>query len=214
MGQTSRVPKPRKRLTQAEALERARAQLKEAEARSKPKRVADEDDSGQRDRDRWVTLPRRLGEYVGEQAVISQGWLWTHRIDRLHATTDSQGTKHIPVRPVCLGPTDVLDPNYKPKNKGLGQSTVEGDKTLGFMLGSEATCTNSHLSENEGFLSPPWTGSGQALGGRPKKGSHDALIMRLAGEGLGCKGIARTLNRDGIEISYRTIARRLSEFRH
>jgi hypothetical protein len=94
--------KPRKRLTQAEALEQARRQIKEAEARPKPKRVADEDSSGQRDRERWVTLPKHLAAYIGEEAVISQGWLWTHRIDRLHATTDAQGTKHIPVRLVCL----------------------------------------------------------------------------------------------------------------
>ena len=87
----------------------------------------------------------------------------------------------------------------------LSQSTVEGDKTPGFTLGSEATCTNSHLSENEGFLSPS--------GGRPKKKGHDDLILQLAAEGKGTKAIARTLNRDGIEISYRTVARRLSENR-
>jgi hypothetical protein len=200
-------PRPRKRrLTQAQALQQVREQIKEAEARPKPKRVADEDSTETRDRDRWVVLPKHLSQYVGEQAVISQGVLWTHRIDRHSATTDSQGTKHIPVQLVCLGPTDALDPNYKPENKGLGQQSVEGDKTPGFMLGSDATCTNSHLSENERVLSP--------LGGRPKKNGHDELILQLAAEGKGTKAIARTLNRDGVEISYRTIARRLSELRH
>jgi hypothetical protein len=144
----------RKRLTQAEALEQARAQIKEAGPRSKPKRVADEDSSEVRDRDRHVILPKHLAQYAEEQAVVSQGALWTHRLDRHSATTDSQGTTHIPVRLVCLGPVDALDPNFKPGNKSLGQSTIEGDKTLDFVLGSEATCIDSHVSENGGFCHP------------------------------------------------------------
>jgi hypothetical protein len=123
-------PKPRKRLTQAEALEQARRQIKEAEARPKPKRAANDDSAETRERERWVVLPKHLAAYVGEEAVICQGWLWTHRVDRLQATTDTQGIKHIPVKLVCLGPVDALDSNYKPKNKGLGQSTVEGTKLL------------------------------------------------------------------------------------
>jgi hypothetical protein len=142
MEQPPTKPRRSKRLTQAEALERVRKQMKEAEARPKPKRVADEDSSGPRDRDRWVSLPKHLAQYVGEQAVVSQGWLWTHRIDRHSARVDSDEVKRTPVHPVCLGPVDALDPNYKPKNKGLGQSTVEGDKTPDLVLGLEATCTN------------------------------------------------------------------------
>jgi hypothetical protein len=101
---------------------------------------------------------------------------------------------------------DVLDTICKRENNGLSQSTVEGDKTHKFVLGSDTSCTDSHLLDNEGVLSP--------LGGRPKKNGHDDLILQLAAEGNGSKAIARTLHRDGIEISYRTIARRLSEFRH
>jgi hypothetical protein len=198
-------PKPRKRLTQAEALEQARAQIKEDQARPKPKRVADEDSSGQRDRERWITLPKHLAQYLGEQAVISSGWIWTHRIDRHSARVDSDGVKLIPVHPVCLGPVDALDPNYKPENLGLGQPTIEGDKTPDFMLGSDASCSSEHLSGNEGVLSP--------LGGRPKKNGHDELILQLAGEGKGAKAIARALHRHGIEMSYRTVARRLAEIR-
>ena len=138
------LPKPKqsKRLTQAEALEQARAQIKETEARPRPKRVAGEDSSGQRDRERWITLPTHLAVYGGEQAVISSGWLWTHRLNRLHSWTDSQGNKHTPVYLVCLGPVDALDPNYKAGNKGLGQSTIEGDKTPDFVLGSDASCSS------------------------------------------------------------------------
>ena len=109
------------------------------------KRSTDEDGLVSRDRERWISLPKHLAAYIGEQAVISQGWLWTHRIDRHSATTDSQGTTHIPARLVYLGPVDALDPNYKPENKGLGQSTIEGDKTLDFVLGSEATCIDPRV---------------------------------------------------------------------
>jgi hypothetical protein len=135
-------PKPRKRLTQAEALEQARRQMKEAEARPKPKRAANDDSVETRDRERWVVLPKHLAAYVGEQAVISSGWIWTHRLDRLHSWTDSQGNKHTPVRLVCLGPADALDPNYKPEKKELSQPTAEGDKTPDFVLGSDASCSS------------------------------------------------------------------------
>jgi hypothetical protein len=195
----------RKRLTQSEALEQARAQIKEAEARPKPKRAANDDSSETRDRERWVVLPKHLAAYMGEQAVVSQGWLWTHRLNRHSATTDSRGTKHIPVELVCLGPVAALDPNYKPENKGPGQSTVEGDKTPDSVLDSDASCSIEHLSENGRVLSP--------LGGRPKKNGHDDLILQLAAEGKGTKAIARALHRDGILISSRTVARRLAELR-
>jgi hypothetical protein len=146
--------KPRKRLTRAEALEQARKQMKEDQARPKPRRVADEDSSGQRDRERWIALPKHLAQYMGEQAVISSGWIWTHRIDRIHSWTDSQGNKHTPVRLVCLGPVTALDPHYKPENKALGQSTVEGDKTPDFVLSSDASCSSSICQEMMEFCHP------------------------------------------------------------
>jgi hypothetical protein len=95
MGKTSRKSKQSKELTRAEALEQARKQMKEDQARPKPRRVADEDSSGQRDRERWIALPKHLAQYMGEQAVISSGWIWTHRIDRIHSWTDSQGNKQL-----------------------------------------------------------------------------------------------------------------------
>jgi hypothetical protein len=198
--------RPRKRrLTQAQALQQVREQIKEAESQPKSKRIDSQDSTETRDRERWITLPKHLAQYVGEQAVISSGWIWTHRLDRLHSWTDSQGNKHTPVRLVCLVPADALDPNYKPEKKGLSQPTAEGDKTPDFVLGSDASCSSEHLSENEGVLSPS--------GGRPKKNGHDELILQLAGEGKGAKAIARALHRDGIEMSYRTVARRLAEMR-
>jgi hypothetical protein len=199
-------PRSRKRrLTQAQALQQVREQIKEAESRPKSKRIDSQDSTETRDRERWITLPKHLAQYVGEQAVISSGWIWTHRLDRLHSWTDSQGNKHTPVRLVCLVPADALDPNYKPGNKGLSQPTAEGDKTPDFVLGSDASCSSEHLSGNEEVLSP--------LGGRPKKSEHDDLILQLAAEGKGTKAIARALHRDGIEMSYRTVARRLAEMR-
>jgi len=169
-------PKPRKWLTQAEALEQVRAQIRAEQFHPKERRTSGEDAPDTRDRERWIALPKHLAQYVGEQAVIRSGWIWTHRIDRIHSWTDSQGNKHIPVRLVCLGPVAALDPHYKPENKALGQSTVEGDKIPNFVLGSKARCSSDHLSENEGVLSP--------LGGRPKKNGHDELILQLAAEGM------------------------------
>ena len=218
----STLAKPRKRLTRGEALEQARAQIQAEKVFPKPKQIADEERPGPRDREQWMTLQKHLAGYVGEQAVVSQGYIWTHRVDRRGAWTDDNGVKHSPVRAVCLGPAEALDPNYKPgqrpdgigtlagmgrsiQKKGPGQRTAEGDKTPGFVLGSEARGSSDHLSENKGVLAPP--------GGRPRKDGHDDLILQLAAEGKGTKAIARTLNRDGIEISYRTVARRLSENR-
>jgi hypothetical protein len=197
--------KSRKRLTQAEALEQARAQIWAEQVTPKTKRVTDHDSSGPKDREQWIVLPKHLALYVGEQVVISQGHIWTHRIDRRSARVGSDGVKHTPVRLVCLGPVDALDPNYKRENIGPGQRTAKGDKTPDFVLGSDAGCTDSHLSGNKGVLSP--------LGGRPKKNGHDDLILQLAGEGKGCKAIARTLRRDGFSISSRTVSRRLAEDR-
>jgi hypothetical protein len=118
---------------------------------------------------------------------------------------DDNGVKHTPVTAVYLGPVDALDPNCKPESKGPGQRPAEGDKTPGFVLGSEASGSSDHLLVNEEVLSP--------LGGRPKKNGYDDLIWQLAAEGKGSKAIARTLKRDGFPISYRTIARRLREMR-
>ena len=205
MGQTLTKSRPGKPLTKAVALEQARAQIRAEQVHPKERRTSGEDGSNTRDRERWITLPKHLAMYAGEQAVISSGWIWTHRIDRLHSWTDPQGNKHAPVRLVCLGPADALDPNYKPENKGLSQPTAEGDKTPDFVLGSDASCSSEHLLENEGVLSPP--------GGRPKKNGHEDLILQLAGEGKGAKAIARALHRHGIEMSYRTVARRLAEMR-
>jgi hypothetical protein len=202
MQQTPTKPKQRKRLTQAEALEQARRQMKEAETRSKPKRVADEDSSEVRDRDRHVILPKHLAQYVGEEAVVSQGVLWTHRLDRHSATTDSQGTKHIPVKLVCLGPAAVLDPNNQPAKSGLGQRTAEGNKSGDFVLNSNASRPSDYpVSEGDNFDTPL---------GRPKTPLDDDLILKLAAEGQGVKAIARSLRRQGQKVSHMTIARRLA----
>jgi hypothetical protein len=198
-------PKLRARLTQAEALEQARKQMKEDQARPKPKRVADEDSSETRDRDRWVGLPKHLSQYIGEQAVISQGVLWTHRIDRHSATTDSQGTKHIPVRLVCLGPVAALDPNYQREKTGLGQRAPEGNKSRDFVLNGNASQPSSHRASEGGNSDTPL--------GRPKTRLDDVLILKLAAEGQGVKAIARALGREGQKVSHMTIARRLTELR-
>src|SRR5919106_5758329 len=135
--------KARKRLTQAEALEQARAQMRAERVSPKPKRatprdgvrVTDEDISGPRDRERWITLPKHLSIYVGEQAVISQGYVWTHRVDRRAARTDDNGVKRTPVRLVNLGPVDALNPSYQRENDGPGQSLNKGCKNTDFVLG-------------------------------------------------------------------------------
>src|SRR5919106_683115 len=93
-------PKLRKRLTQAEALEQARARILAEESSPKPKPATDEDSSGPRDRERWITLPKHLALYPKEQAVISQGHIMTHRADRRSAWVDDKGVKHTPVRGV------------------------------------------------------------------------------------------------------------------
>jgi hypothetical protein len=104
--------KTRKRPTQAEALEQARAQIQAEKVSPKTKRATDEVSSSPRDREQWITLPKHLAIYVGEQAVVSQGHIWTHRIDRREAWTDDKGVKHTPVKAVYLGPVEALDPNY------------------------------------------------------------------------------------------------------
>jgi hypothetical protein len=141
------APTKTRRLTQAEALDQVRAQILAEQVSPKPKRARDADSSGPRDRDRWITLPKHLAIYPKEQAIISQGHLWSHRIDRRAAWVDNRGAKHTPVRLVYLGPVDSLNSNYMPENKRPGQQTVEGDKTHDFVLGSDASCTNSRLTE-------------------------------------------------------------------
>jgi hypothetical protein len=207
------LPKPRKRLTQAEALEQARARLQEEESSPKPRRARAEDNTGPRDRERWITLPKHLAMYPGEIGVIDQGWIWSHRIDRRAARTDANGVKHTPVRVVCLGPVDALNPNFKHENKRPGQRNAKGVKTSQFVLGSDATCTDDRLSSGKGFLAPPFNSDQGRFGGRPKKDGHDDLILRLTKEGLGCKAIARVLRRDGVSLSPSTICRRLEKIR-
>jgi hypothetical protein len=198
-------PRPRKRrLTQAQALQQVREQIKEAESRLKPKRVADEDSTETRDRDRHITLPKHLAQYVGEQAVVSQGYVWSHRPDWKASWVDDDGVKHTPVRPVCLGPTDALDPNYRPGHSGLSQSTIKGCKNTDFVLSAEATCTNDHLPSLESFDTPR---------GRPRIDHLDDLILDLTAEGRGVKAVARSLRNRGYKVSYSTISRRLMEMK-
>ena len=195
-------PRPRKRrLTQAQALQQVREQIKEAASRPKSKRIDSQDSAETRDRERWVVLPEHLSQYVGEQAVISQGVLWTHRIDRHAATTDSQGTNHIPVKLVCLGPVDALNPNYQPEKPGLGKQTAEGNKSRDFVLNLNASQPSDHLVSDGG--------NSDTLLGRPKTPLDDDLILKLAGEGLGVKAVARSLRRQGQGVSHMTVARRL-----
>jgi hypothetical protein len=141
----------KKRLTQAEALEQVRAQIRVEKVSPKPRWVRERSDgpdgpghsthdgSGQRDREQWITLPKHLSMYVGEQGVISQGYVWTHRVDRRAARTDANGVKRTPVRLVNLGPVDARNPNYQRENNGPGQQTVKGAKTPGFVLDSKAS---------------------------------------------------------------------------
>jgi hypothetical protein len=143
-----------------------------------------------------------LSQYVGEQAVISQGVLWTHRIDRHAATTDSQGTKHIPVKLVCLGPVDALDPSRQREKTGLGQRTSEGNKSRDFVLNSNASQPSDHLVSDGG--------NSDTLLGRPRTQLDDGLVLKLAAEGQGVKAIARSLRRQGQKVSHMTIARRLA----
>jgi hypothetical protein len=198
-------PKLRKRLTQTEALEQAREQIRAEKVSRKPQPATNKESSGPRHRDQWISLPQHLAAYPNEQAVISQGHIWTHRVDRRAGWIDENGTKHYPFKSVYLGPADALNPNYQRENKGPGQQTVKGDKTTSFVLSSTASGSSDHLLKNVGVLSP--------AGGRPKKDSCVDLILQLAREGMGSKAIARTLKRDGFSISSRTVSRRLSEFK-
>ncbi len=194
--------KPRK-LTRAEALEQARAQIKEDQARpTKSERAANDDSSEARDRDRHISLPKHLAQFAGEAGVVSQGWVWTHRLDRHSATTDSQGTKHIPVKLVCLGPVAALEPNYQPEKPGLGKQTAEGNKSGDFVLNSNASRPSDHL-ESEG-------GNSDTLLGCPRTQLDDGLVLKLAAEGQGVKAIARSFRRQGQKVSHMTIARRLA----
>jgi len=192
----------RKRLTQGEALQQARAQMREHQAWPKPKWINSQDSSDTRARDRHVILPKHLAQYVGEQAVISQGVLWTHRIDQLHASTDSPGNKHIPVWLVCLGPVAALDPNYQPEKSGLGQRASEGNRSRDFVLNGNASRPGDYLESEGGNSDTP-------LGG-PKTRLDDALILKLAAEGQGVKAIARALGREGQKVSHMTVTRRLT----
>jgi hypothetical protein len=140
------------------ALEQVRKQIKEDQTRSKPRGVADEDSSETRDRERWVSLPKHLAQYTEERAVVSQGWLWTHRLDRRHATTDSQGTKHIPVRLVCLGPVAALDPNYEPKIKVWDNGLLKVTKSLILCLAQVPADLVTLWHLRRVILIPPWAG--------------------------------------------------------
>jgi hypothetical protein len=160
-----KVAKPRTRLTQIEALEQARARIQAEKATPKPKRVAGEDSPGPRDREQWITLPKHLSTYVGEQGVIHQGRLWVRRIDRLAARTDAHGVKHTPVRQISLGPADVLDPNYQRKNNGPGQQTTKGAKTPDFVLDSKASRSERPPARNRGGFGTPWRSTPK---GRPR----------------------------------------------
>ena len=149
--------KTRKRLTQCEALRRAREKIQLERVSPKPKRVTDDDSSGPRDRDRWVILPGHLASYAGELGVISQGHIWTYRVDRRAGWVDANGIKHYPDKGVYLGPVDALDPNYKRENNGPGQRSAEGDKTPGFVLGSEASGSRPPVRNRGGFVTPWWS---------------------------------------------------------
>lgn len=153
--------KLRKLPTKAEALDQARAQIWGKKVSPKPTPVRDEDSPRPRDRDRWITLPKHLAAYAGELGVISQGHIWTHRVNRRAGWVDANGVKHYPDRGVYLGPVDALNPNYQRENKGPGQLHAKGAKTPQFVLGSEASSSNDHLSNNGRVLSPS--------GGRPRR---------------------------------------------
>jgi hypothetical protein len=107
----SRRPQPRKviRVTQADR-EKARAEVQKGQGQgSKSERERDMSRE-----DRWITLPPHLALYPGEQAVINSSYVWTHRMDRSKSLADG-GVMRVPVRPLCLGTTDVLTP--KPKEE-------------------------------------------------------------------------------------------------
>ena len=148
--------------------------------------------------DRWVTLPNHLALSAGEQAVVSQGHVWVHRVDWDATWVDERGTKHPPVRGVCLGPEGVLEPPWK-IGRGLGSPV--GDKTPEFISGENGSRPGHHPQEYQ-------LGIGKR-GGRPRKDAQDGAITRLAEQGLGVKAIARELRLRGFEISYRTVSRRV-----
>jgi hypothetical protein len=108
----SRRPQPRKivRVTQADR-EKARVEVQREQGPGKRKSERERDMSRE---DRWITLPPHLALYPGEQAVINSDYVWTHRMDRPQSLADG-GVMRVPVRPVCLGTTDVLTP--KPKEE-------------------------------------------------------------------------------------------------
>jgi hypothetical protein len=118
---------------------------------------------------------------------------------------DDTGVKHYPVKGVYLGPVDALDPNYKRENNGPRHPTAKGAKTPRFVLDSKASSSDGHRLEHDEVLAP--------LGGRPRKEGYDDLIAQWAGEGLGCRVISRLLRRDGVNLSPRTVSRRLAQLR-
>lgn len=118
---------------------------------------------------------------------------------------DAHGVKHTPVKLINLGPVDSLDPNYQRENNASGQHAGKGAKTSGFVLDSNASRSDDHLLECDGGLASP--------GGRPRKDGQDDLIQQLAKEGKGCRVISRLLRRDGVELSPRTVSRRLEQLR-
>jgi hypothetical protein len=115
---------------------------------------------------------------------------------------DSQGTKHLKVRLICLGPVAALDPNYQPEKSGLGQRTSEGNKSRDFVLNSNASQPSDHLVSDGG--------NSDTFLGRPRTQLDDGLVLKLAAEGQGVKAIARSLRRQGQKVSHMTIARRLA----
>ena len=199
----------KRRLTKAEALEQARRQV--TQPRPKPRRPArDEGEEGpSRGRERWISLPPHLMSYIGEEAVICDGFIWTHRRDRKPYEATADGTKRFKVRPVCLGPVAQLDPDSCPpviaEKGGSGNPDARSIKSPFSVSGEKATRPSDRLSPEQGTF--------DTLLGRPKKTKFDVRILALAGEGMGARTIARIINREANDavISFNTVARRLKD---
>jgi hypothetical protein len=123
-------PKPRKRVTKAEALKQARAQIWAKKVLPKPRPARDEDSPRPRDRDRWFILPKHLAAYAGELGVISQGHIWTYRVDRQRVGSTATESSTTRSRAYTLDQSMVLIQTTSVKIMDRGNRPLKGTKPL------------------------------------------------------------------------------------
>jgi hypothetical protein len=125
-----------------QALEQARAQIKKGEPQA---RLKSHGEAEARDGDCWITLPEHLALYNGEQAVASAGYVRVHRLDQTSAWEDDKDIRHVPVRGVCLGATEVLTP---PEKIRPGENAFPNAKTPEIVSAENDTRPRDHLHDS------------------------------------------------------------------